>query len=241
MDVFWTADCHFFHRNIIKHNNRPFNSIEEHDEILINNWNSLVPKHNSLVYILGDFAWKDHNKYIARLNGKKCICLGSHDHCSQDVLKNFTEVYFGNRMLNIHNKQFFVSHCCHRVWEKSHYGIPHLFGHSHGRLLTYNMSGDVGVDSDQIDTNKYFPRTHESVLKFIANREQQMEEMGRIKIDPDNGKKLFRQDDVSYFLKKFNDNIKNPTEKYIPKFNNFYPPVILNNPINNDNAIQGIN
>lgn len=204
MEVFWISDTHFGHANVIKHNSRPFSCIEEHDEILINNWNLIVPTHNSSVYILGDFAWKNHNKYLGRLHGRKYICLGSHDRMPQETLNNFTEVYQGSRMINIRNKRYFCSHCCHRVWEKSHYGVPHLYGHSHGRLLTYNMSGDVGVDSDQISKDKYFPKHIDVVDEFILQREQQMEQMGRIIIDQKNGKKIYRQDDVSFFLKKYN-------------------------------------
>lgn len=196
MNIFFTADLHLGHRNILKHTKRPFTSLEEHDETLISNWNSFVPKKNSLVYILGDFAWKDHNKYLSRLNGKKILVIGSHDKMSQNDLKNFTKVYFGSRMINVHNRQFFISHCCHRVWEKGHYGVPHLFGHSHGRLLTYNLSADVGVDSNQIDENRYFPKPFDSVLKFIENRTILMKEQGRIIIE--NEKELFLQDDVNF-------------------------------------------
>ena len=203
MEVFWTADTHFSHRGVIKHNSRPFSCVEEHDEILKSNWNSMVPKKDSLVIVIGDFAWKNHNRFISSLNGKKILIVGSHDRMPQDCLKNFTEVHRGSTFLNIHNQQFFASHCCHRVWEKSHYGVPHLYGHSHGRLLTYNMSGDVGVDSTQIDDNKYFPKPHEIVLKFIETRRQMLEEAGRIWTDEITGKKIYRQDDLSYFLKKF--------------------------------------
>ena len=204
MDIFFTADMHLGHFNSIKHNNRPFSSLFEHDEILINNWNLIVPTHNSIVYILGDFAWRDHNKYLGRIHGKKVLIVGSHDRMPQETLNNFTEVYFGSRLINAHNKRYFCSHCCHRVWEKSHYGVPHLFGHSHGRLLTHNISGDVGVDSDQINKDKYFPKHIDVVDEFVLHREQQMEQMGRIIVDKNNGKKLYRQDDVSYFLKKYN-------------------------------------
>ena len=203
MNVYWVADTHFMHRNIMRHNNRPFSTIEEHDETLINNWNSIVPRKDSLVIIVGDFAWKNHNKFTSRLHGKKILIIGSHDKMPQDCLKNFTEVYKGCVMLNIHNQQFFISHCCHRVWEKSHYGVPHIFAHSHGRLLTYNMSVDCGVDSNQIDDNLYFPRTHDALLAAIEKRRQKLEEQGRIWIDEITGKKIYRQDDLSYFMKKF--------------------------------------
>jgi hypothetical protein len=40
----------------------------------------------------------------------------------------------------------FLSHYSHRVWNGSHKGITHLYGHSHGLIDDFNKSMDVGVD-----------------------------------------------------------------------------------------------
>ena len=55
-NVFFTSDTHFGHKNLLKiGKGRPFDTIEEHDEALIENWNKVV-KPNDLVYHLGDVA-----------------------------------------------------------------------------------------------------------------------------------------------------------------------------------------
>jgi len=189
---FVVADPHFNHANILRYANRPFSSIEEHNETLIDNWNSIVPK-NGTVRILGDFAWSDHNHFLQRLNGRKILVVGSHDRMPQEVLRNFTEVHPGGAMLNIGNHQFYCDHTCHRVWEKGHYGVGHLFAHSHARLETYNMSGDVGVDSDLM-YKKYFPNPLENIIAFMNLRAAEMEKAGRTR--DERGKRLYFQDDV---------------------------------------------
>ena len=57
MTVYFTADSHFGHANVIKHCNRPFTTLEEMNEALIANWNARVHK-NDHVYIAGDLAWR---------------------------------------------------------------------------------------------------------------------------------------------------------------------------------------
>ena len=68
---FFTADLHLGHKNIIKYCNRPFSSLKDMDETIINNWNSVVGK-NDTVYALGDlvFGFHKYEKYLNQLNGK---------------------------------------------------------------------------------------------------------------------------------------------------------------------------
>lgn len=54
--VFFTADPHFGHTNIIRYENRPFASAEEMDQELIRRWNETVSPEDT-VYLLGDFSF----------------------------------------------------------------------------------------------------------------------------------------------------------------------------------------
>lgn len=79
--IYYIADCHLFHENVIRFDNRPFKSVDEMNLAIINNWNKRV-RNNDKVYILGDFIWK--NAYIwpeivKLLNGKKTLIIGNHD------------------------------------------------------------------------------------------------------------------------------------------------------------------
>jgi calcineurin-like phosphoesterase family protein len=81
-EMIWlTSDLHIWHANIIKFCNRPYKSIEEMNEALVNNWNKVVSPEDS-VYCLGDFSMAAHpvETFTPRLMGKKYIVPGNHDH-----------------------------------------------------------------------------------------------------------------------------------------------------------------
>lgn len=86
-NLFIISDTHFSHRNILtfkinedsKKPLRSFNSIEEMDEKIVENWNKTI-KPQDHVYHLGDVAMKrQHLGIIRRLNGHKRLVMGNHD------------------------------------------------------------------------------------------------------------------------------------------------------------------
>ena len=78
--LYFTADLHLGHANIIRHCGRPFASVEDMDRCLIDNWNRRVRPEDT-VYILGDlmFACKDPAAYLTQLAGQKHLIVGNHD------------------------------------------------------------------------------------------------------------------------------------------------------------------
>ncbi len=52
--TFLTSDNHFQHENIIKYSNRPFSSVKEMNECMVENWNNSVTSDEYIVYDLGD-------------------------------------------------------------------------------------------------------------------------------------------------------------------------------------------
>ena len=61
MSNYYISDTHFGHSNIIDFDYRPYKNVQEMDETLINNWNSIVSNEDT-VYILGDFCWLKEDK-----------------------------------------------------------------------------------------------------------------------------------------------------------------------------------
>ena len=53
----YISDLHLGNANVIKFDNRPFESLEEMHKTIITNWNRVVNQ-NDTVYILGDFCWE---------------------------------------------------------------------------------------------------------------------------------------------------------------------------------------
>lgn len=102
------------HRNIITFKDddgkliRPFSSIEEHDETIIENHNKLV-KPEDRVYFMGDIAiGRQHIQKIGRMNGRKKLIKGNHDcvdsetEClTQSGWKKYTELGLTDKVLSI--------------------------------------------------------------------------------------------------------------------------------------------
>ena len=200
---FIIADFHFGHDGILRHCNRPFATVEEMDEAIIENANAVVGKKDTL-RIIGDFAFQDHAKYLSRLNGKKILITGNHDKMSQEVMKNFTDVRdFDYR--KIEGKWIFFSHYPMRTWQNSHFGSWHLFGHVHNRMATMNLSMDVGIDTFLAKKRAVNPKIgapipFEDICESMKARHEQMRISGRI--IEENGKRMYRQDDVAYLMSK---------------------------------------
>lgn len=150
METFFTADTHFGHANIIKYSNRPFKTVEEHDEILIKNWNDRV-KPGDQVFHLGDFAFRNKDAAEAirrRLVGNIFLIEGNHDSAARQIKHTFGW-YFKVNEVRVEGQDIFLSHYAHRVWNRSHHGCWHLYGHSHNSLPDdpNSRSFDIGVDA----------------------------------------------------------------------------------------------
>ena len=71
---YYISDLHLLHENVIRFDNRPFDSIAQMQETIVNNWNSKVTNGDT-VYILGDVSMRgkkeDLISLVATLKGKK--------------------------------------------------------------------------------------------------------------------------------------------------------------------------
>lgn len=157
----------------------------EMNNILINDWNKVVGK-NDLVYHLGDVCFGDPTEILRQLNGKIILIPGNHDrdiidyikHTKQDKIRIIGGIPIdGDKIFTIgeviiHNQLFSMSHFAMEVWNKSHHGAWHLFGHSHGSLQESDtkFSMDVGVDAHYKRYGNFSPFTFNEISEVLSKR-----------------------------------------------------------------------
>ncbi len=159
---------------------RDFDTLEEHDEELVARFNSLV-KPNDEVWHLGDWSFGGYDQipiFRKKLNCKNIhLIFGNHDQHIEPINSPYRSLFtdcqyvkqfslkLGTDTTGRMGKQgFFLSHYSHQVWDKSHHGVIHLFGHSHGSLKGIGRSMDVGVD-----THDLYPYHLDEILAIMKN------------------------------------------------------------------------
>lgn len=204
------SDPHYGHKNIVRgcsewkefekgssHQKlRDFDTLEEHNNAIVENINSLVAEDDELWH-LGDWSFGGYRniwEFRKRIKCKNIHSIhGNHDQhiennriLDEDQAKE-TPYYATNKMVRMQDifssVQYYkelklnmgsqkvhliMSHFAMRVWNKSHHGSIMLFGHSHGSLKGYEKykTMDVGVD-----TNNLKPYSLEQILDIMRSRE----------------------------------------------------------------------
>jgi calcineurin-like phosphoesterase family protein len=156
MNMFFTGCTHFQHANIIKLTNRPFSSVEEMDETLIDNWNKTVGK-NDVVHHLGDFAYRgttSNSDILKRLNGRITLIQGNHD-----------PVLWGHKYYEFkENKRLFVLfHYPIEEWNGYYRGAVHIHCHTHKpNLISAERRFNVTVEA-----TGYKPISLEEIMQHV--------------------------------------------------------------------------
>lgn len=184
--TFFTSDTHFNHANIIKFCNRPFKDVEQMNDVMIANWNSVIGKDDT-VFHLGDFCLggaAEWTKILDRLNGKIYLIMGNHDlkNIRQGFISRFEHVAMQIR-IEIGKKRIYLCHYPFLCFEGSYKDdVWQLFGHVHtrrsnsgidaGRLqYLYPTQYDVGVDN-----NNFTPVSFGQVKRIIDKQVEQSKE-----------------------------------------------------------------
>ena len=140
---------------------RPFSNAEEMNEAMVDNWNSVV-RHNDVVYHLGDVVInRKFLPIIHRLNGKKRLILGNHDHWSMQVLSEYFVDVYGCKV----HKDMIMTHIPLHPDQIRRFHV-NVHGHLHDEVVDDSRYLNVSVEQ----TN-YTPITIEEVReRYKKNR-----------------------------------------------------------------------
>jgi calcineurin-like phosphoesterase family protein len=135
--VRFIADLHLGHANMALR--RGFSTVEEHDNHIIESWNSVVSKRD-VTYVLGDVTMEKKASYhlLDKLNGVKHVVLGNHDR-RQDVTSLLEHVESVAGMVNY--KGIILTHCPIHPMELQHRFSRNIHGHIHDSQVMLLDSG----------------------------------------------------------------------------------------------------
>ena len=168
--LFFTSDTHFDHKNILKYCNRPWETVEEMNQGLIDNWNSVVGPDDT-VFHLGDVTFGGNTnliEYVSQLNGHIILIKGNHDKKLQQTICDKLFDYSCQQLrLNIEGYTVILNHYPFLCFVED----IQLFGHIHSGPTS--ISDDVEKffcygDHDRlldvgVDNNSYKPVSWEQI------------------------------------------------------------------------------
>ncbi|MDE6005440.1 MAG: hydrolase [Oscillospiraceae bacterium] len=172
--IFYTADLHLHHKNIICMCNRPFENLEIMHQVISENWNQVVTEHDD-VYIIGDVCLKFNEEtelYIKNLHGKKHLIIGNHDRgfLKRERFRNLFESIDNYLSIQDENRKVILFHYPILEWDGYFRDTYHVYGHIHNsnnfanQILTqenFENAFNAGVD-----VNNFMPKT----LTELINR-----------------------------------------------------------------------
>lgn len=180
----YIADWHYGHASILFFDNRPFETIFEHDKELIRRWNAAVNPCDT-VYILGDMFWCKATDAIAvlkQLNGQKILIKGNHDRCHDINFKKCFVKICEYEEVQDGEDNIVLCHYPIPCFKNHFYGWRHFYGHvhvsfeenlmQHNRYLMEELYGhscemyNVGAMMPYMD---FTPRTKQEILTAAAD------------------------------------------------------------------------
>lgn len=189
MNVWFTADCHFNHKNIIFYCNRPYETAKEMNKALIDNWNSVVEPEDTVV-VVGDMfmgSWKNISEIVPQLNGDIRLVVGNHDDQRRQeemkkagvIIEEYQITYYddegGPILVAGHDPECFADLTyIDYVNDLNEHGvfvdgrdIILIYGHVHDAAPAGIQKEDTGVYSFHVgvDTNNYTPVSWDYIIE----------------------------------------------------------------------------
>ena len=167
--IYFISDTHFYHSNIIKYCNRPFKDVNEMNETIINNWNSIV-KENDTIYHLGDFCLSsddDIKKIFNKLNGNKILIRGNHDRKSVKFYEEIGFTVLTCAPIILNEYKIMLSHVP-LPDAKIKEGYINLHGHIHNKRISDDYPKNYSENKHinlSVDVTNYKPISIDEINK----------------------------------------------------------------------------
>ena len=165
---YYISDLHLFHNRILEKFNRPFSSVEEMHEMIINNWKNKV-KADDTVYILGDVGMyhpKEIGNILNNLPGHKILITGNHDfkNIHSGSYKKVFDKITSYLEIEDNGRNVILFHYPIEDWNGKYRKYYHLHGHIHNneeslsqKERRFNVSAEVvdytPVSLDELEQN----------------------------------------------------------------------------------------
>lgn len=161
--VFFIADTHFDHANIIRYCNRPFENVDDMNQYMVEQWNKKIT-HGDKVFVLGDFALGGSQNIIKwgrALHGNKTLIMGNHDRATKSVYleAGFQEVI---RYPILWNDIFLLSHAPR--FDSNIGALYNIYGHVHNEPR-YEDANAQGI-CVSVERTGYGPLSFEEIQKI---------------------------------------------------------------------------
>lgn len=179
--IYFSSDLHFNHSRDFVYEPRGFSSIEEMNEVIIQNFNKIVTPKDDL-YLLGDImlggprGLESGINLFKRLPGKIHLIFGNHDttrrcNAMMDV-DNVIEICGYAAMLKYHKYHFYLSHYPTVTTnfdddKPLKQKVLSLSGHTHSKEKFNAMTGSYNV---AVDAHNCYPVSIEKIIEDFKEK-----------------------------------------------------------------------
>lgn len=172
----FTSDWHLGHENVMRFSDRPFGSINEMNEKIINNMLEACQPGDEL-FFLGDLAWRRYafDAFFERWpkNVNFHWILGNHDKNWQPFKKQCASIGDMKKTKIGDNNVVIMCHYPMLTWDRSHYNSWQLFGHhhqqSHGTAELDKMTNGKMLNVN-LEWNDFKPYSETDIIRIMRTK-----------------------------------------------------------------------
>ena len=173
--IYFISDPHFDHTNIIEYCGRPFDTVEQMNDLIYTNWITTI-KQDDIVYFLGDMSFGRNSRsakwWLKHLTGRIVYIKGSHDKGIKGLSglpDNVIEVTHA-KIIKAKKTRFLLTHSPYLKDYYNHINMDerydwHIHGHVHNiKPLICRKTKKINVS---VETTNYCPISMDEILNMV--------------------------------------------------------------------------